>query len=425
MAEEQRDQKEEDASMVDALSSLGWIEEKDLEEEAPLSEEENLTMQLNLFIERNKKLNKEIRKLKEENESMKIASDAFFQEKEKALQITNETNSAIEDLLQIGAQKDKVIKELESKIQLLSEATIKDSDISSSIETKKQEIEALKSQLGDKNQQIQEFDFSTKEKNQIIQDQTNKINELNNVISNQKQKIQNFNSELEILKSEESARKGLVERLQEKDDKIKEMMEQLQYLENDTVQKSKFEKVTILVEKKDEIITEKEKEIFKLESLQQSYNQSIKDMQQKLETFSLVKKDLEKKEERINNLVLEIEKLTQKNLTNEEFINQIQERLEGSQEKSGNIVGKLELEIINLRNTIDEQITEIKDLRENEKKLKDKLYEAEQIEDRILTEMQKVKDEKLKLESKSEAKDSELVELKKKIKVMRRDIKKS
>ena len=202
-------------------------------------------------------------------------------------------------------------------------------------------------------------------------------------------------------------------------------MEQLQYLENDTVQKSKFEKVTILVEKKDEIITEKEKEIFKLESLQQSYNQSIKDMQQKLETFSLVKKDVEKKEERINNLVLEIEKLTQKNITNEEFINQIQARLEESQEKSGNTTGKLELEIINLRNVIDEQIAEIKDLRENGKKLKDKLYEVEQIEDRILTEMQKVKDEKLKLESKYEAKDSEIVELKKKIKVMRRDITKS
>ncbi|MBA7572525.1 hypothetical protein ES708_14308 [subsurface metagenome] len=148
-------------------------------------------------------------------------------------------------------------------------------------------------------------------------------------------------------------------------------------------------------------------------------------MQQKLETFSLVKKDVEKKEERINNLVLEIEKLTQKNITNEEFINQIQARLEESQEKSGNTTGKLELEIINLRNVIDEQIAEIKDLRENGKKLKDKLYEVEQIEDRILTEMQKVKDEKLKLESKYEAKDSEIVELKKKIKVMRRDITKS
>ena len=35
MSDEQRDKKEEDTSMVDALSSLGWIEEKDEEEEIP------------------------------------------------------------------------------------------------------------------------------------------------------------------------------------------------------------------------------------------------------------------------------------------------------------------------------------------------------------------------------------------------------
>ena len=57
--------------------------------------------------------------------------------------------------------------------------------------------------------------------------------------------------------------------------------------------------------------------------------------------------------------------------------------------------------------------------------LKNKLQESDQIEDRILTEMQKVKDEKLKVESALENKEEELIELKKKIKVMRRDIKKS
>ncbi|MHA1471966.1 MAG: coiled-coil domain-containing protein, partial [Promethearchaeota archaeon] len=191
------------------------------------------------------------------------------------------------------------------------------------------------------------------------------------------------------------------------------------------IHKSKFEKQQILLEKKDEIITEKEKYIFDLEIIQQTANQSIKDFQQKVETFSLVKKDVENKEKRIKNLVLEIEKLTQKNITNEEFINQIQARLEESQEKSGNITGKFELEIMNLRNTVDEQLAEIKDIRESEKELKNKLRESDQIEDRILTEMQKVKDEKIKLESTLEHKEKELIELKKRIKVMRRDIKKS
>jgi len=134
---------------------------------------------------------------------------------------------------------------------------------------------------------------------------------------------------------------------------------------------------------------------------------------------------LTNKEDRIKNLVIEIEKLTQQNITNKEFINQIQARLEESQEKSGNISGKLELEIISLRNTVDEQVIEIKELREKGENLKNKIFESEQIEDRILTDMQNVKDEKMKLEAELENRDKELVELKKRIKVMRRDIKKS
>ena len=56
MPDEQRDQKEEDTSMVDVLSSLGWIEEKDKEEELPVSQEESLKEQLNLFVGKNKQL---------------------------------------------------------------------------------------------------------------------------------------------------------------------------------------------------------------------------------------------------------------------------------------------------------------------------------------------------------------------------------
>ena len=245
------------------------------------------------------------------------------------------------------------------------------------------------------------------------------------MVADQTQKIQAASSDTEKLRSEQEANKKLAEKVVEKENKIKELMEQIQYLENDTIQKSKFEKQQILLEKKDEIITEKEKELFDLENTRQTATQSIKDLQQKLETFSLVKKDVEKKEERIKNLVLEVEKLTQKNITNEEFIGRVQARLEESQEKSGNITGKFELEIMNLRNVIDEQIAEIKEVRENEKVLKNKLEESEQIEDRILTEMQNVKDEKLKVESALENKEKELIESKKKIKIMRRDIKKS
>jgi len=425
MPDEQQDQKEEDSSMVDALSSLGWIEEKEEEEELPVSEEESLKKQLNLFIGQNKQLTEELINLKDENEGLKAVTDSFQREKEQTIQLTKENNDTIENLLQEAVQKEDVIKDLESKIDFLNETQVNDSDIGLSIQNKENEIEVLKSQLEDKNQRISEFTNSNVEKAQVIQNQSLELERLNKIVTDQTQKIQDVSSDIEALRSEQQNNKGMTDSLNEKENKIKELIEQIQYLENDTIHKSKFEKQQILLEKKDEIITEKEKYIFDLEIIQQTANQSIKDFQQKVETFSLVKKDVEKKEVRIKNLVLEIEKLTQKNITNEEFINQIQARLEESQEKSGNITGKFELEIMNLRNTIDEQLAEIKDIRENEKELKNKLRESDQIEDRILTEMQNVKDEKIKLESALEHKEKELIEAKKRIKVMRRDIKKS
>ena len=411
--------------MVDALSSLGWIEEKEEEDELPVSEEDALKEQLNLFRKQNKQLTEEIFNLKEENESLKAVTGSFQHDKEKSIQISKENNETIENILQTIVQKDDQIKDLESKIEFLNETQVNDSESSLSIQNKEKEIEALKSQLDDKNNNILEFKTSIKEKEQVIQDKTLELERLNNIVGDQTQKIQAASSDTENLRSEQQANKKLAEKLSEKEKKIKELMEQIQYLENDTIQKSKFEKQQILLEKKDEIITEKEKELFDFENAQQTAHQAIKDLQQKLETFSLVKKDVEKKEKRIKDLVLEIEKLTQKNITNEDFINQIQARLEESQEKSGNITGKFELEIMNLRNVIDEQIAEIKDVRENDKVLKNKLEESDQIEDRILTEIQKVKDEKLKVESALENQEKELIELKKKIKIMRRDINKS
>ena len=67
---------------------------------------------------------------------------------------------------------------------------------------------------------------------------------------------------------------------------------------------------------------------------------------------------------------------------------------------------------------------EITTLSENVKKLTTDIYEAEQIEDKILNDITKLKDENLKLESDLENKDTELIELKKKIKLMRRDLSK-
>ena len=405
MSEERKDQNGED-EMSNALSALGWVEERD--EESPLvSEDDNLQEQLNLAIEKNKELTELIDQLNEENDNIRRNSESLFQDKEKALQLVNENNATIENLLKTIVQKDESINKLEDKINNIDQTA----QVSSSINEKNEEIQVLKSQI--------------EEKNQEIEIKVEEIKNLKDSVDKQALALQNLDSELKDLKTMEKTNKELSFQLKEKDTQISELTEQLQYLESDTIQKSKFEKIQILAEKKDEIITEKEKVIFGLENSLNASNQTIKDLQHKLETYTLAKKDLAKKEERINELVLEIEKVTQKNKTNEEFMTQLQTRLEESQEKSGNITGKFELEMANLRNIIDDQTTEIKMLRENETKLQNKLYETEQIEDRILTEMQEVKDEKLKLESQIEVKEEELIELKKKIKVMRRDIKKT
>ncbi|MFX1555785.1 MAG: hypothetical protein ACFFC9_00920 [Promethearchaeota archaeon] len=432
MPEEREHHKDEDESIVEALSSLGWVEEKETEEERPDKEEVNLQEQLNFFIEENKKLTTEIKTIQEEKDDFKQKFNELVKEKEKLGETLEKNSDTIDNLLQSIVQKDTKIKDLEAENRILLDNTKSQDleveripELNQALETKDQEINSLKSQIDNLTKQFEEIDHANNEKIEILQNQKLEIDNLSTIINEQVQKIQELNSQIESFKSKREDTEELVKKLQEKEDKIKEQMEQIQYLENDTIQKSKFEKVQLLAEKKDEIITEKEKTIFNMENTLKGANEKIKEMQQQLETFSLLKKDREKKEERIKELVLEVEKLNQKAKTNEDFIARLQKNLEESQEKSGNITGKFELEIANIRNLIDEKNAEIKDMKENETQLKNKLYEAEQIEDRILTELQKVKDENIKHESEIEKKENELVDLKKKIKIMRRDMKKT
>ncbi len=403
MSEEHGNRKEQDESITDALSTLGWIEESD-EEEVPVDEEENLSEQLNFFIEQNKELNNEILNLKKQLDTLVSENENNIHEKEKLQSLTEKNNDTIENLLQSIVQKDDLVKDLEQEIEIFSQKA-QDGELQI------QNISQLEKSITTKNQENEDLSLQIQEKETMIQSQLKEIEKLNEVIEN--------------LKVNQDANKEILDQLQQKEEKVKELLTQIEYLEKDTIQKSKFEKLQLLVDKKDEILTEKEKNIFELQNTNEKSNQKIKELQSQLETFSLMKKDINKKEDRINELVLEIEKLTQKNNTNEEFLKRMEEKLEESQQKSGNITGKFELELANLRNINQDKSNEIQELVASQKKLKDKIYEAEQIEDRILTEMQRIKDDKLKLDSEIEKKDEEIIDLKKKIKLLRRDLKKS
>ncbi|MHA1913227.1 MAG: hypothetical protein ACW97V_02530 [Promethearchaeota archaeon] len=360
---EQEDHEEDEDQISEALSTLGWVEEEEEVEETPKSDED-LREQLEFFKEENKRL------IHEMNEKKELIGDK--------VDLIQNLENKVEEL---SSQVDNKLDE-DQAIQKLYET----------IENKNDEIELLNSRAEQESNKTQK----------IIDDQVQKIKELS-------AQVEDFQSEKSDL-------------VDNKDNQIKELKEQLQYLQDDTIQKSKFQKLEVLTEGKDEIITEKEKTIFALENSLKSANHKTQEIQQQLETFNLVKKDLEKKNERNKELVVEIEELKQKNITNNELVNRLEEKLEEAHKKSGNLTGKFEMELGNLRNLLDGKDNELKSIKEKYEKIDSELLEYRKIEDKILSDIQSIKDENLKFESELEVKNAEIIDLKKKIKLMRRDL---
>ena len=354
--EHERQEDSDDKSIVDALSTLGWVEEED--EEEPVLPEENLQEQVVFFKEENKRLIGEI----------------------------NERNEKIHRL-EVDIQD--LIKRSESK-------TVQD-----------QAVQKLYETIESKNDEIENL-------NLLLDEQSKK---LNRIINDQVDKIKDLESQNEDFKSSETSSEDLNQIIQEKDTKINELMEQLQYLESDSIQKSKFEKLEVLLEKKDEIITEKEKAMFTLENSLKTANQKIQNLQQQFETVNLMKKDLENKTERNKILVVEIEELNQKILSNQDLIDHLEKKLEEAHKNSGSLTGKFELELGSMRNMLDSRDEEIKSFSDEKRKLQNELDDFKHNEERVHSELHEVKNDKLRL-------DAEIIELKKKIKLMRRDMKK-
>ena len=67
-----------------------------------------------------------------------------------------------------------------------------------------------------------------------------------------------------------------------------------------------------------------------------------------------------------------LEELKQKTLAQKEMMNHLEEKLEESHKKAGNLTGKFEFELANLRNLLDDRNKEIKPLRDKISELKKK-----------------------------------------------------
>ncbi|MBY8984842.1 MAG: hypothetical protein KGD65_07240 [Candidatus Lokiarchaeota archaeon] len=336
----------------------------------------------------------------------------WVEEKEEEIESVLTDENILEQLNYFKEENNKLIHTINEKLEIIGKLENSVQELSLKVESESSQSEAtqkLYEIIESKNDDIEHL-------NSVLEEETEKSQK---IIKDQLQKIKELNTQIDESQPDQT------DLIKNKDDQIKELKEQLQYLENDTIQKSKFQKLEVLLEKKDEIITEKEKTIFSLENSLKTANQKTQEIQQQSETFNLVKKDLEKKSERNKELAVKIEELNQKNLVNLELVDRLEQKLEDAHNKSGNLTGKFELELGNLRILLDGKDNEIKTLRDKLISLDDELHEYKKIEDKILGDFQIIKDEKLKLESDIEEKDYEIVELKKRIKLMRRDMQKS
>ncbi|MFX0141859.1 MAG: hypothetical protein ACFFDN_49945, partial [Candidatus Hodarchaeota archaeon] len=82
-----KDPKDDDKSIVDALSALGWVEEKE-EGIQPQEEEGSIQAQLESFKEQCELLKKEVGNLTTENELLKKKQGELTRENEQLLQMT-------------------------------------------------------------------------------------------------------------------------------------------------------------------------------------------------------------------------------------------------------------------------------------------------------------------------------------------------
>ena len=99
------EQDDEDKSIVDALSTLGWVEEKDDDEDPFKEKEENVLEQLNLFKEQNVRLNEQIASKTMEIETLTRQKNEILDENEKYRIILQEKEITIKNLRQQRRKK--------------------------------------------------------------------------------------------------------------------------------------------------------------------------------------------------------------------------------------------------------------------------------------------------------------------------------
>jgi len=390
------EKKEKDDSLSDALSALGWIEEEEgieSKEEMPSSLEDQVK-----FLLKKKK------KLEEQNLMLKN----YIEQLDSSLST---------------AEKPEIPNDFESKIngkdEIISKLTVERDDISKKLKEQREKIISLDLKVGEQNDLLIEKDKQINEFSLNI----SQLNEKENLIKQLEAKIKEF----------ELGKNGISEfqeKIKQRDTQIQELHQQIQYLEKDTIQKSKYDKLKVLIDKKDEIITQKEKALFDKENSLNKAKEEIQELMGKVkETEKFHERLAEKGEEidflkgEITHLNLQLEKskslqnkikefeeqlikrerenveITKSSMAKEEIVKRVEQKLELSQKEAV----KKDIEIENLKINFEKELEALK--------VKENGY---------LDNIQILKMENSRMEQESGKLKDEIIELKKKIKVLRR-----
>ena len=143
------DHEDEDKTIVEALSSLGWVEEKE-EENNELEDPDALKEQLELFKKQNAELNEKISDLKLNDEALQKRNEKLMEEKNELQMEVENCKSQLEDV-KFGAMG----------------ATEIDSEDFNNL---KEQIEDKEAEIMDLKDVIKDFDLQVEELNSKITD---------------------------------------------------------------------------------------------------------------------------------------------------------------------------------------------------------------------------------------------------------------
>jgi chromosome segregation ATPase len=414
----------DDDAINEALSALGWQEEK---EETPIEE---LTEQAQIIEKLNKKIlelqkkNQELDALVKSNDQARqveqIQSD--YKEKISRLQERIDTIKAEKDefMFKLGnamKEKDEMIQSYELQIDQLNaqnQALLNRTALNQSFDDEIAVISAEKQELIRENTNLREEHTINRSKIKELENQNaqyhGELNNLKSEISEKNAKFTSLVQELEGYKNEfvnlknrivelEQKNQSLTEELSQKQfqiseessqnvsyqeeiankeaiikdlkNQISEYSEQIQYMEADTVNRSEFEELKGIITNKDQVITTKEKKIFELEkeisdlrAYAEEQETKVKGLNQQLNEIKIAESEEDQLRDEIETLnKLVIEQNQQKQVLYDQ-VKKLKEAETGDQA----IIQRLEKQIEEMRGSVIKENLELETLRSEKRR---------------------------------------------------------